>query len=129
MPRVHGHSGKPLSNAPLGIRVCQWCGGEFAPRDPSALFCSDPHRHAFNNLRKERGAIIYDLLMVMRFERKLSAQLKLWSKVCTILSNFRREDREQRAGRDSWRRPSRLLEQRPDLLAKVILPGRKGQEK
>lgn len=129
MPRVHGPAKKPGSNAPLGIRVCQWCGKDFAVREPSQFTCTAKHRHAFNNKRKERGAIIYDLLMVMRFDRPLASNLGIWSKLCRILSNFRAEDHAEREGRPSWRHPNQTIERRPDLLAKTILRGRKGEEK
>ncbi len=69
--------------------------------------------------------MVYQLLMAMRYERKLAGQIGLWSKLCTMLANFRREDREQRQGRKSWSPPETVIERRPDLLAKVVAPGQK----
>lgn len=120
MTRLNGRPAKPGSNAPMGFRCCQWCGEDFAVREQGQAFCCTKHRAEFNNMRRDRGALIYDLLMTMRYERGLGAQLKLWSKVCTILANFRREDHEKRASRHSWQRPKTVIERRPDLLAKPI---------
>ena len=125
MTRVHGHVRKPGSNAPLGFRHCQWCGEEFPVREQSQRFCGSPCKTEFNNLRKERGALIIDLLMTLRFDRPLAAQLGIWSKICTMLSHFRQEDREKRAGRPSWRHPTHTIESRPYLFNMPRGPRRK----
>ena len=125
MTRVHGRSARPASNAPHGIRCCQWCGDDYAARGASQLFCSEAHRTEFNNLRKARGALLIDLVMSLRFERGLASQLKIWSKICTMVSHFRNEDRALRAGRKSWMPPIVTIQGRPDLFNMPRGPKRK----
>jgi hypothetical protein len=117
---VQGTRRKLSSNAPFGVRVCQWCGEDFGARKEAQAFCCEAHNTEFNNLQKERGAIVYGLMMEWRYNRGPSATIKLFGKICTILANFRREDHEKRAGRKSWRPPSHALERRPDLLGKPL---------
>jgi len=128
LTRVHAPAKKPGSNAPLGFHVCQWCGEEFAKRGGSQLFCSDPHKTAFNNLRKERGAMLYDLFMALRYERELAAGLKVWSLICTMLAHFREEDRQKRAARKSWMRPQGVVERRPYLFNQFRQPKAKKKD-
>ncbi|WP_303829345.1 hypothetical protein [Asticcacaulis taihuensis] len=125
--RLNDRSRKPNSNAPFGVRECQWCGEEFAKRGGSQLFCSDPHKTAFNNLRKERGAQLYDLFVALRYERKLAAGLKVWSLICTMIAHFREEDRQKRSGRRSWM-PARTVTERRPYLFNPLRQARKGKK-
>lgn len=109
------------SNAPLGLCTCQWCGEDVAATGDGQFFCTAAHKDKFNNLRKERGALIYDLVMEWRYDRTVAGKVKTFARLCTVLSNFRREDREQRAGRRSWRPSRHVLERRPDLLNQTLI--------
>lgn len=101
-------------------RVCLECGTEFHTVKRHAEFCTDKCRKSFNNRRAMRGAEILDLVMVLRYERKLATGLNLWRSVCRMAMGFREEDVRERAGRRSWRRARDVLATRPYLDATVI---------
>jgi len=104
MARVHG------SNCRAAI--CLECGWQHARKGE---FCSVRCRTDFNNRRKARGAELYDLFMVLRFDRPLAKLLGVYQLVCRMASVFREEDRAKREGRRSWRRPQAVIEERPYL--------------
>ena len=99
------------------MRTCLECGNKPAGR--GGEFCSAGCRTAFNNRRKARGAELYDLFMVLRFDRSLAATLKVFQALCRMASNYRAEDQRERAGRRSWRRPQDVLDTRTYLRAIV----------
>lgn len=89
--------------APSGPRrACLECGGVWLARRREAEFCSSPCRTAFHNRRKERGAELYDLLMLHRFERATAKDMGAQSLINRMASVWREEDRARRAGRRSW---------------------------
>lgn len=94
----------------LEPRVCRECGTEFQPKVPHAEFCCSPCRLAFNNRRMQRGAELYDLFMVMRYERGAAKALGLWAIMCRMAQAWRAEDDRQRGGRKSWAKSSTLTE-------------------
>ncbi|MCA3623596.1 MAG: transcriptional regulator [Methylobacterium sp.] len=73
--------------------------------------------NAFNNRRMTRGALLYDLLMALRFERKEARLLGVWQALCRLASDFREEDKRERDSRRSWRRAKTVLGERPHLRA------------
>lgn len=84
--------------------VCPECGGPLPPRAAGrgrkADFCSAGCRKAFNNRRATRGAVLYDLFMAARFDRKEHAgNITTMAQVARM---FREEDTALRAGRKSW---------------------------
>ncbi|WP_279483428.1 transcriptional regulator [Aureimonas sp. SK2] len=81
---------------------------------------------AWNNRRRDRGAELYDLYMAHRFERDPAKARGVFQAINRLASDFRREDRERRAGRRSWRRMDVVLEERPHLKAARYMTG-KGQ--
>jgi len=57
-----------------------------------------------------RGAELYDLLMVTRFERALAARFKVWRAINRLAKRFREADEAERGGRRSWRRLRSVIE-------------------
>lgn len=57
-----------------------------------------------------RGAELYDLLMVTRYERTLAAKFKVWRTINRLARHFREADERERAGRRSWRRLLSVME-------------------
>lgn len=87
-------------------RMCQECGSELViPKKapvPAKRFCSPKCRMEFNNRRRDRGAELYDLMMIMRFERDVGKDEKIWSLICNQASAYRDADKSKRQGRKSW---------------------------
>ena len=98
-------------------RECRECGATLCA---SPWFCSDPCRKAFNNRRLVRGAELYDLLMCWRYERALAAKLHVWRAACRLMAKYRQEDAQARAGRQSWKRPTEILERHVYLSAQSM---------
>ncbi|MEO3997213.1 hypothetical protein [Mesorhizobium sp. CAU 1732] len=51
-----------------------------------------------------RGAELYDLLMVARFDRARATKFKVWRTINRLAALFRDDDKATRGGRRSWRR-------------------------
>jgi hypothetical protein len=94
------------------VHACLECGEDCWTKGD---FCSPDCRVDFNNRRKARGSEIYDLYMAFRYERKLSVALGVWQAIARLAAKFRDEDRRERGGRRSWRRPGDVLDERPYL--------------
>lgn len=93
------------ASAPGRPRECLDCGnGLRADAPASAEFCCTDCRKSFNNRRAQRGAELYDLFMVIRFERGLARLRGVWTVMCALASAYRDSDNHLRAGRRSWRR-------------------------
>lgn len=108
----------PPANGPPGVatRTCRECGSAFVgPR--KAVFCAAECRTTFINRRSQRGAVLYDIYMAHRFERTAAGKARLLSVMNRLASDWRREDREQRAGRKSWGDWRRYIEKNPHLYA------------
>ena len=96
------------------VHACLECGRTNTRKGD---FCSKDCRSVFNNRRKVRGAELYDLYMAHRFERSVATDLGVFQAINRLAANFREEDRSDRDGRRSWRRPGTVLEERPYLKA------------
>lgn len=77
--------------------ACAECGTAFEATDRKAVFCSPACRTASNNRRRDRGALIYDLLVHQRFNREAAQERNVRSLVDRMISNWVAEDRD--AGR------------------------------
>ena len=112
----------PLRRPTMRARACTECGSTFLAeaRTPHAEFCGAPCRKAFNNRRMVRGAELYDLVMALRYDRKLATAFKVWKLICRMAATFHEEDATQRAGRKSWRSPRVVVERHPYLRATVV---------
>ena len=85
-----------------GQYVCPECLGVFRPRVPRQLFCSAPHKRAWNNRGLKRGAVLFSLNMAARETRDGTRGDKATGKTAswqgnTLMQRWRDEDRE--AGR------------------------------
>ena len=100
--------------------VCPWCGGT-VPTDKrlDARFCTDPCRKAFNANRAKRGAQLYDLFMVNRYEQPLAKQFNVWKLMCRMAAEWYWQDQRERAGRHSWEVPQEVLARHPHLRAEA----------
>lgn len=93
----------------MSTYTCMSCGTEFSATKP-ARFCSTPCRKSFNNTRMQRGALLYDAMMAMRYDRKRAADLGVdWKFVCRIAEMFHAQD-EAKGQAQSWR-PTREMKE------------------
>lgn len=76
---------------------------------------------AHRNRRQERGALLYDLFMAMRYERELAAKLKVWGTMCQLAAEWRKEDEDKREGRKSWGNWRLWMENNGARLAAVLV--------
>lgn len=104
--------------------VCAECGAPYQAARPTAEFCSAPCRKAFGNRRAMRGAELYDLFMAHRFERQAAQEAHVLQAMNRLASNWRAEDKAQRAGRPSWRRLAAVLAERAYLRAVTLVKRR-----
>ena len=87
---------------------CDECKTTFNPKKATARFCSTPCRKLFNNRRAQRGALLYDAFMAMRYDRKAAKELQLdYKLVCRIGEMF--HDQDVRDDVQSWRDPADML--------------------
>lgn len=103
---------------------CLECGVGCASTAANAEFCTTACRKAWNNRRAMRGAEIYDLLMVLRFDRGRAVHLRVWTLMCRMASLFRQDDWSERDGRRSWLPAEQVIERKPYLHAMVVHRGR-----
>lgn len=106
--------------APMRSHVCAECGAPFlahATLAKHAEFCGTECRKTFNNRRAMRGAVLFDLFMTLRYERKVAGKLNVWRMICRQAMDWRSEDKAEREGRKSWRNARAVLEERPYLNA------------
>ncbi len=97
------------------VLACLECGAPLLVCVQARGFCDARCRAAWNNRRKLRGAELYDLYMAHRWERAEAAELGVFQAINRLASEYRAEDRAQREGRRSWRRPGDVLAERPYL--------------
>lgn len=55
-------------------------------------YCSVQCGKAFDNRRMTRGAIVYDLMAVMRFERSKAKRLGVWATLCRVMKDLHDAD-------------------------------------
>lgn len=100
-------------------RCCLECGADFMPERGHAACCSTACRKAFNNRRMLRGAALYDLFMCLRYQRGVAKAKGVWTLVCALAFEYRREDERERAGRPSWVSPDEVVARNPWLGSKL----------
>lgn len=83
-------------------QLCRECGTSLDGRDKRTVFCSPKCRSTFNHRRQQRGAELYDLFMMLRYERAIAGKYNLWSRMCRLGEIYRDADHVERAGRKSW---------------------------
>jgi hypothetical protein len=95
----------------IHTRTCQVCGKEFKSAIAHARFCSARHKVIFNNIRRTRGAQLYDFFMTLRYDRERAQKLDVWSCLCALAMTFREADK----GKVSWGDVAEHLEKMPYL--------------
>ena len=104
--------------------TCAECGASYEAARDTSEFCSPACRKAFGNRRAMRGAELYDLFMAHRFERQAAQDAHVLQAMNRLASNWRQQDKDERAGRKSWRRLAAVPAERAYLRA-VTVVGRK----
>lgn len=96
---------------------CLECGAPMPITKNAATgrFCTTPCRHAWNNRRKMRGPILYDLFMAVRYQRALATKWQAWLMMTRLAKAWRDEDRLHRNARCSWNSPDIALGDKPWL--------------
>lgn len=118
--RLNGASVKVVQSGRVSaryLRACQECGAGFEASMPTAAFCTSKCRGVFNNRRRDRGAMLYDLYMAHRHDRKEAEALGVFTAMNRLAKSFLVEDETERAGRLSWHPPAQILERYPYLSA------------
>jgi hypothetical protein len=103
------------TNRDVQLFECLECGAPTSTVAVNAAFCSAPCRKAWNNRRMTRGAELYDLVMVWRYDRTAANAMHIWRSPCRLARAFRDEDRRDRAGRRSWLPLAQVLAKKPHL--------------
>lgn len=84
----------------MPTNTCAECG---APcKRAGSKFCSPSCRDAFHRRRRVRGAMLYDLWMEHRFNRKAAADSHTLAVMGNLARAFRDSDVALRDGRQSW---------------------------
>lgn len=106
--------------------TCRECGCQTISTRKPKDFCTSACRTNHTNRRRERGAQLYDLFMAMRYERELAVKLHVWTTMCQLAAEWRREDERDRDGRKSWGDWRAWLEKNGARLAAVLIavPGK-----
>jgi protein-arginine kinase activator protein McsA len=100
--------------------VCRECGRGFQSNRTIARFCGSNCKNTFNNRRMQRGAVIYDLLMVQRYSRREASMGNAWSLLSKLAQHFKSLDDRERAGRRSWEDLKKVRDRNPYLAAMIV---------
>ena len=109
MAQPHGCEARDVAHDPQ-IKQCVECGRDFQAKRFDATFCQFDCGSEFNKRRQLRGMIMYDLMMINRYERKMAKKAKVWFLLTRLCMYWRQEDYDKRDGRRSWRDPKRVIE-------------------
>jgi predicted nucleic acid-binding Zn ribbon protein len=101
-----------------GNNRCRECGEGFLARRAGREFCSDRCRRIFHNRKTARGALLYDLVMALRYDRKRAATSRAFSLLCRMAAAFKAED--DRAGRQSWDKARIVTARSARFLASLV---------
>ena len=70
-----------------------------------------------------RGAKLYDMFMLLRYERGLAKVRGVWALTCELARLWRAEDIAERGGRPSWRSYDEIHDSLLPLRATVLAGG------
>jgi hypothetical protein len=111
------------ASAPRGTlgtgRVCRECG-KGIPARHGREFCTDICRRSFHNRKAQRGALLFDVLMALRFDRSRAKDHAALSLLCRMASAFRAQDVNERGARRSWDDIADVRERNARFLASVV---------
>lgn len=112
--------GPSVPSRPSRVCVCLNCGESFEQGRKAAEFCSRKCVRAWNNRRYIRGAELYDLMMIQRFDRGEATKHKVWTALTRLTRQYRDEDIRERGGRRSWRRLRSIIDNKIVLWTQVF---------
>lgn len=98
---------------------CRECGGRFEANSITQVFCSGICRSRYDHRRIDRGKILYDIFMELRYNR--GSATGLWSIMCRLAEMWRNEDKRIRQDLKSWNDPKKHIEKN------VYLTGKRGR--
>jgi hypothetical protein len=79
---------------------CRECGCAVGPSTRTVkLFCSKICVDRWNNRRRQRGEKLYDLMMILRYDRVAATEDKVFNLMCRMARVWREEDKA--SGRQS----------------------------
>lgn len=113
-------SGPSVPKRPARVCICLNCGESFERGRKPAEFCSRKCANLWNNRRLTRGAELYDLLMIQRFDRDEATKHKVWTALTRLTRQYRDEDIRERGGRRSWRRLRSIIDNKIVLWTQVF---------
>lgn len=87
---------------------CVNCRGAFEVKRHDADFCSNACRQDFHNRRLQRGAVLYDLLMLEEVDPDTFQRLGLDGTVSAVIAAFKQEDAAAKRKR-SYKSPKGIL--------------------
>lgn len=99
---------------------CRECGRPFAVRRPTAEFCGAVCRSAFHNRKAARGSALYDVVMLIRYDRSAAESAELWSMLCKMAAAYKAEDDRGRDGRPSWDAIAKIKTRNAHFKATVV---------
>ena len=95
-------------------RTCQECGDKYVSKKASSKFCSTSCRKTFNNRRAQRGALLYDAFMALRYDRKAAKAAGVdYTFICRIGEMFNDEDQ----GKRTYRPAKEMMEEKGCLIS------------
>lgn len=96
--------------------TCRECGARYVANSVTQVFCTGICRSRYDARRIERGKILYDIFMELRYNRNSISGL--WSVMCRFGEIWREEDKRIRTGLQSWKDPQPIIDKQPHLLGK-----------
>jgi hypothetical protein len=69
-------------------KTCKECGAAFTAKKVEAKFCGQQCRLKFTNRRRDRGALLYDVLMNCRYDRAAAKEIFGTNNVNEIMSQI-----------------------------------------
>ncbi len=92
-------------------KCCRECHGPLTTGGRRhAIFCSITCKAGWNNRRKVRGAMLYDLFMATRYDRAAAKDQKVWSAMCRLAEGWNEEDGK----RQTFERPKAVIQRLQD---------------
>jgi hypothetical protein len=98
--------------------TCSECGETFETQSHNpSKFCCSSCRKTWQNRRMLRGAILYDMMMEHRYNRKAEDSSEIRNVMYSLLAEWRAEDQEERIGKRTWLDPRAWIAKNPWLKA------------
>lgn len=95
---------------------CRECGARYEANSVTQVFCTGICRTRYDHRRIDRGKVLYDIFMELRYNR--GGAVGLWSIMCRLAEQWRNEDKRIRSELKSWNDPRKHIEKQPHLMGK-----------